>query len=92
MRSSIYHTDGARNYETYSNPEVDALLEEARRTLDLDARGDLYRQAEALAIKDCTALPCFESNVHNLLAPKMQGFVQRPYWGFGAQLAEIKDC
>ncbi len=88
----IYHTDGSRNYEKYSNAQVDALLEDARRTLDLGPRGELYRQAEALAIKDCPVLPCFESNVHNLLAPKVQGFVQRPYSGFGAQLAEVKDC
>ncbi|MEI4263757.1 ABC transporter substrate-binding protein [Roseovarius sp. D0-M9] len=88
----IYHTNGSRNYEKYSNPEVDALLEEARRTVDLDARGELYREAEALAIQDCPVLPCFESNVHNLLAPKVQGFVQRPYSGFGAQLAEVGDC
>jgi peptide/nickel transport system substrate-binding protein len=88
----IYHSGGSRNYENYSNPEVDALLEEARRTLDLEPRGELYRQAEALAIKDCAVLPCFESNVHNLLAPKVNGFVQRPYSGFGAQLAEVEDC
>ncbi|MEB8385769.1 ABC transporter substrate-binding protein [Rhodobacteraceae bacterium KMM 6894] len=88
----IFHTNGSRNFENYSNAQVDALLEEARRTLDLGPRGELYRQAEALAIKDCPVLPCFESNVHNLLSPKVQGFVQRPYSGFGAQLAEVKDC
>ncbi|RKF14173.1 hypothetical protein D6850_13485 [Roseovarius spongiae] len=88
----VYHTNGSRNYENYSNPEVDKLLEEARRTMDQGPRGDLYRQAEALAIEDCPVLPCFESNVHNLLAPKVSGFVQRPYSGFGAQLAEVSDC
>ena len=88
----IYHTDGARNYENYSNPQIDALLEQARRQTDQDARGELYRQAEALAIEDCPVLPCFESNVHNLLAPKVKGFVQLPYSAFGAQLAAVSDC
>lgn len=88
----IYHSEGTRNYGNYVNPKVDTLLEEARRTIDLSARGDLYRKAEALAIKDCPLTPCFESNVHNLLAPNVQGFVQRPYSGFGAQLADVEDC
>jgi peptide/nickel transport system substrate-binding protein len=88
----IYHTKGSRNFEKYSNPEVDALLEKARSETDLDARGALYRQVEALAIEDCPILPCFESNVHNLLSPKVQGFVQLPYSAFGAQLAPVSDC
>lgn len=88
----VYHTDGSRNYENYSNAEVDKLLEQARGETDLDARGALYRQAEALAIEVCPILPCFESNVHNLLSPKIEGFVQLPYSAFGSQLANIDNC
>ncbi|KZY44558.1 hypothetical protein A3731_10500 [Roseovarius sp. HI0049] len=88
----VYHTDGARNFENYSNPEVDKLLEAARRETDQEARGALYREAEALAIEDCPVLPCFESNVHNLLNPDVEGFVQLPYSAFGAQLAAVNNC
>jgi peptide/nickel transport system substrate-binding protein len=88
----IYHTNGSRNFMKYSNPEVDKLLEEARGETDLQARGTLYRQAEALAIEDCPILPCFESNVHNLLSPRVEGFVQLPYSAFGAQLANVGNC
>lgn len=88
----IYHTNGSRNYENYSNPEVDALLEAARRETELGARGALYREAEALALEDCPVLPCFESNVHNLLAPDVTGFVQLPYSAFGAQLGAVDNC
>lgn len=88
----IYHTNGSRNYENYSNPELDKLLEAARKETDLEARGALYRQAEALALEDCPVLPCFSSNVHNLLAPEVEGFVQLPYSAFGAQLSAVSNC
>ncbi|MDO9523973.1 MAG: ABC transporter substrate-binding protein [Gemmobacter sp.] len=88
----IYHSKGSRNYEKYSNPEVDKLLEQARSEMDQSARGDLYRQVEALVIEDCPILPCFESNVHNLLSAKVTGFVQLPYSAFGSQLANVDNC
>lgn len=88
----IYHTDGSRNFENYSNPEVDDLLVQARQEMDQEARGELYRRIEALVIEDCPILPCFESNVHNLLSPRVTGFVQLPYSAFGSQLAYIDNC
>lgn len=36
----------------YKNAEVDALLEEARRTLDEDARKELYRKAQHIIVDD----------------------------------------
>ncbi|WP_071946420.1 ABC transporter substrate-binding protein [Halomonas aestuarii] len=88
----ILHTNGWRNYGGYSNPEVDSLLEQARREFDQAARGDLYRQAESIMQEDCPVIPCFESNIHNLLAPDVRGFKQVPYSAFGSQFASINDC
>lgn len=86
------HSTGWRNFGGYSNPKVDALLEQAREEMDQDRRGALYREAEALAIEDMPVLPCFESNVHNLLSPKVKGFEQLPYSAFGSQFAAISSC
>jgi peptide/nickel transport system substrate-binding protein len=88
----VLHSTGWRNFEKYSNPEVDKLLEAARGELDQEKRGQLYRQALMLANEDCPILPCFESNVHNLLAPKVKGFTQLPYSAYGSQLAEVSEC
>jgi len=88
----ILHSSGWRNFEQYSNPEVDALLEQAREELDQAKRGDLYRKAEFLAIEDAPLIFCFESNVHNLLRAPVKGFEQLPYSAFGAQLAAVSDC
>jgi peptide/nickel transport system substrate-binding protein len=41
----------------YSNPEVDALLDEAVAELDLERRADLSRQANELILTDAVAVP-----------------------------------
>lgn len=40
----VFSTGAGDNYTGYSNPEVDRLLAEARRTTDDDARKEIYRQ------------------------------------------------
>lgn len=47
-----YHTNGGNNYGKYSNPEVDALLEEARATQGTEARKELYTQVQELLVQD----------------------------------------
>lgn len=88
----ILHTDGWRNFAGYSNPALDAIIMEARRETDQAKRGDLYRQAEALMLEDAPVLPAFESNVHNLMSPAVEGFVQLPFSGFGGQFAAVTNC
>jgi peptide/nickel transport system substrate-binding protein len=44
--SQYYETDGTSNYTKYSNPEVDRLTAEARRTVDGAARDTLLAQVE----------------------------------------------
>ncbi|MCC7045797.1 MAG: ABC transporter substrate-binding protein [Alphaproteobacteria bacterium] len=86
----ILHTKGWRNFYGYSNPKVDELAEKARAELDLAKRGALYKQAEDIAIGEAAVLPCFCSNIHNLMTTKVQGFTQLPYSNFGDQFGFIK--
>lgn len=83
----IVHSKGWRNFAGYANPKLDTLLEEARREIDRDKRGALYKQAEAMMVEDMPVIPAFCSNVHNLMTTKVQGFVQLPYSNFGDQFA-----
>ena len=50
-----WHTDSSSNY-TYSNPAYDAIVEEARATLDLEARHDLYNQAAQILLEESPAI------------------------------------
>jgi len=85
----ILHSQGWRNFAYYSNPKLDELLVAARRELDAAKRGQMYRESEALWIQDMPILPCFCSNVHNLLARNVSGFTQLPYSNFGDQFATL---
>ena len=85
----LLHSKGWRNFCDYSNPKLDDLLVAARQELDPVKRGQMYRQSEALWIEDMPVLPCFCSNVQNLLAQNVTGFVQLPYSNFGDQFATL---
>lgn len=48
---------GAFNKSGYSNPEIDALLQEGARTLDDPARAALYKQVTELSMNDRVLIP-----------------------------------
>lgn len=85
----IIHTKGWRNFGGYSNPKVDALLEQGRREINRDKRGAIYKEAEVTMLEDMPVIPLFCNNVHNLSTPKVQGFQQLPYSNYGDQFGAM---
>jgi oligopeptide transport system substrate-binding protein len=69
---------GANNYGRYSNPEFDQLMLEAEVTSDLQARGEMMRKAEAMAMRDQPVIPIYHYVSKNLVSNKVQGFVDNP--------------
>lgn len=49
------------NWSLYDNPQMDALLEEARTELDTARRDELYLQVSALCKEDCPIIPLCQS-------------------------------
>lgn len=47
-----FHTEGAVNRMSYSNPEMDALLDEVRVTLDTEVAKPLYAQIQEILVQD----------------------------------------
>jgi peptide/nickel transport system substrate-binding protein len=47
-----YYTGGPDNGPGYSNPEVDALIDEARTITDLDARYKKFNEVEAIVYEE----------------------------------------
>lgn len=47
-----FHTDGLANWVSYSNPEVDEILDQTRNTPLGDERAELFRQAERIIVND----------------------------------------
>lgn len=52
LRTGAWPDKGGFNSGYYSNPEVDSLLEQARRSPDRAARGDLYRRIQRIVHHD----------------------------------------
>lgn len=48
---------GLTNMQNYSNPELDALIMEARRTVDDDTRREILQRASAMAMEDYATIP-----------------------------------
>jgi len=52
LRTAAFPDQGGFNSSYYSNPEVDALLDQARVSTDPAERGDLYRQVQQIVHED----------------------------------------
>ena len=52
LRSDAFPDKGGFNSGYYSNPEVDKLLEAARRSTDQEERAELYKQMQAIVHED----------------------------------------
>lgn len=87
-----YHSKGFKNlsmHKNYSNKEADKLVEEGRKTLDLEKRAKVYKKAQKIIVKDAPDLYCFHQNEIQAVREDVNGFVQTPYAGFGAQFEQV---
>ncbi len=77
--AQAYHTTGGRNYGRYSDPKLDAILDEAERTLDAEKRKKLLRQAEDYILDHSLAmLPTRQYLGQTALQPDLKGVVFGP--------------
>jgi len=57
--------------------------------IDKQKRGAIYKEAETAMLEDMPILPCFCSNIHNLMSKKVRGFEQLPFSNWGDQFANL---
>lgn len=80
----MYHSSQAGTYlaaSHYNNPELDALLEQARETTDEATRRDLYNQAQQLIVDDAVEIWCHCSFSMRVNSAKMGGYEFCPIMG-----------
>ena len=70
----LFYSKSSQNYGGYNNPEVDALLDEARGTPDVGERLALYRQVEQLVLDDAAWIPLYFEVENWLVKPYVQNF------------------
>jgi ABC-type transport system substrate-binding protein len=71
------------------NPQLDALLEEARLTLDVNARQRLYAEAERRALSAMHVIPVVWFRSHFAVQPHVQGFALDPLGRYDAAALSI---
>jgi len=74
----LFHSRGFANSTGYSNPEVDAALDAARRTLDTDERRRLYARAKDLIVTDLPYVPIYFAAEFAAYSRRIQGWVWTP--------------
>lgn len=67
---------GQQNYGNYSNPEYDRLLEAASQERDLNARAELFAQAEKIMLEDHPITPMWFQVTKNLVDPNLDGWAE----------------
>lgn len=73
-----FHTGGGFNDMQYSNPKVDALLEDARVQSDQSKRASDYQQAEQLMLQDSPYVFLYHGVAEQATTKTVQGFQLLP--------------
>ena len=74
LYSFLSSTSGPQNYGKYSSPEMDGLLDSARRETDTAKRKALYSQIAVLTQKDLPISYIYSTRYFNGLSAKVTGF------------------
>jgi len=72
------HSEGVSNRAGYSNPDLDALIDEARQTLDRDTRLGLMSSAQETWMNDAPWIVVAYPRTFEAMAPNVEGWVPHP--------------
>ena len=74
----FYATDGVLNSQGYSNPELDAVLEDANTTIEPEARADHLREFQEVLMTDIPTLPIVSGPSMIVVTERLQNFEPNP--------------
>ncbi|ELK47787.1 ABC transporter substrate-binding protein [Halobacillus sp. ACCC02827] len=75
---NIFHTDGMYNQQAYSNPDVDALLEQGRKEMDKEKRTEIYAEAQRMIAEDAPMVFLYANPQTSALSDRVSGFDVHP--------------
>lgn len=75
---NLFKTGGAYNQQSYSNPELDKLLEEGRKTIDQDARIAIYKEIQTILTEDCPMAFLYMNNYSVAMRNNVKGYTVHP--------------
>jgi ABC-type transport system substrate-binding protein len=74
--SNVCHSGGSQNYGKYSNPEVDAALDQAAASLDEAERTRLYQRVQLLTNQDLVESYYSRGYLSTVAKPEVKGVVR----------------
>ena len=74
----LFHSQSEYNHMAYNNPEVDALLEQARIEPDIETRLGLYQRVEEILVWDVAWIPLYHGIDYQVVKPYVNGLVTSP--------------
>jgi peptide/nickel transport system substrate-binding protein len=72
------HSTKGQNWNSWSVPEVDALLEEGRRTVEFKKRKDIYDRLQVMILETAPQLWLFSADTIDFTQDNVKGFTQHP--------------
>jgi peptide/nickel transport system substrate-binding protein len=72
------HSTKGQNWNSWSVPEVDALLEEGRRTMDQKKRKEIYDKVQILILENVPHLWLFSAETIDFTQASVKGWKQHP--------------
>jgi oligopeptide transport system substrate-binding protein len=74
----LFHTGSENNIFEYSNPSLDALLDQAAIEQNRTVRLAMYQQAEQMVVDDAPCLPLFHGTNYILVKPYVKDYELSP--------------
>jgi oligopeptide transport system substrate-binding protein len=75
----LFHSESSINHGSYSNPELDSILEKARIEQNVQERMELYQYAEELVVQDAAWVPLwYTGDRYALIKPHIRNYVMTP--------------
>ncbi len=74
----LFYTGSENNIFEYSNPTLDALLDQAAIEQDKAERLAMYRQAEQVVVDDAPCIPLFHGTNYIVVRPYVKGYGLNP--------------
>ena len=72
------HSTKGQNWNSWSVPEVDALLEDGRRTMDQKKRKEIYDKVQILILENVPHLWLYSAETIDFTQASVKGFKQHP--------------
>jgi len=93
-KSTIYMTGGGQNRMNLSNPEIDQLLKDIVKTVDLEERSQMVSDMLDLVMEEAVELPIYQRKLMTGYNPAMVDMTTLPeetttYWNYASELWKL---